>query len=101
MLFVFSVSWLILVGFCKKFLSGKENDAMSDISFALVMIRENADPDNLAGMDAGERVEQARWGPRSVGGVAEGVSPVYSLAVHSEEVWGLAGSEVCKRILSL
>ncbi|KAG0149976.1 hypothetical protein CROQUDRAFT_668868 [Cronartium quercuum f. sp. fusiforme G11] len=33
-----------------------------------------------------------RWGPKSVGNASK-VSPVYSLAVHSEELWGLSGTE--------
>ncbi|EGG00688.1 uncharacterized protein MELLADRAFT_50301 [Melampsora larici-populina 98AG31] len=33
-----------------------------------------------------------RWGPKSVGNASK-VSPVYSLAVQSEELWGLSGTE--------
>ncbi|KAI8456722.1 WD40-repeat-containing domain protein [Phakopsora pachyrhizi] len=33
-----------------------------------------------------------RWGPKSVGNASK-VSPVYSLAVHSEELWGVSGTE--------
>jgi transcriptional activator SPT8 len=34
-----------------------------------------------------------KWGPKSVGNATQ-VSPVYSLAIHNEELWGLSGTEV-------
>ncbi|PLW05360.1 hypothetical protein PCASD_25478 [Puccinia coronata f. sp. avenae] len=33
-----------------------------------------------------------KWGPKSVGNATQ-VSPVYSLAIHNEELWGLSGTE--------
>ncbi|WAQ88779.1 hypothetical protein PtA15_10A198 [Puccinia triticina] len=34
-----------------------------------------------------------KWGPKSVGNATQ-VSPVYSLAIHDEELWGLSGTEL-------
>lgn len=36
---------------------------------------------------------RVRWGPKSVGNATR-VSPVYSMAIHTEELWGLTGTEV-------
>ncbi|MBW0478031.1 hypothetical protein O181_017746 [Austropuccinia psidii MF-1] len=59
---------------------------------------ENEDDYNISqssikpGLDNSSVKAPQKWGPKSVGNAVK-VSPVYSLAIHSEELWGLSGTE--------
>lgn len=65
---------------------------------------ENEDDENAVQMvrkvggDHSTVKQSNRWGPKSVGNASK-VSPVYSLVVQSEELWGLSGTEVGKIVL--
>ncbi|KAA1099511.1 Transcription factor spt8 [Puccinia graminis f. sp. tritici] len=51
---------------------------------------ENEDHKSL--LDPSQPTPPLKWGPKSVGNATQ-VSPVYSLAIHNEELWGLSGTE--------
>jgi hypothetical protein len=58
---------------------------------------ENEDHKSL--LDPSLPTPPLKWGPKSVGNATQ-VSPVYSLAIHNEELWGLSGTEVSLLSLS-